>query len=29
MATWVMHTISATSYWGIVFLMVVEGSVLI
>ena len=25
MATWVIHTISATSYWGIVFLMVVEN----
>lgn len=25
MATWVMQTISATSYWGIVFLMVVEN----
>jgi membrane protein DedA with SNARE-associated domain len=25
MATWVIHTMSATSYWGIVFLMVVEN----
>jgi membrane protein DedA with SNARE-associated domain len=25
MATWVMHTISGTSYWGIVLLMVVEN----
>ena len=25
MATWAIHTISATSYWGIIFLMVVEN----
>jgi membrane protein DedA with SNARE-associated domain len=25
MATWVIHTISVTSYWGIVFLMIVEN----
>jgi membrane protein DedA with SNARE-associated domain len=25
MATWVIHTISATSYWGIVCLMIVEN----
>jgi membrane protein DedA with SNARE-associated domain len=25
MATWVIHAISATSYWGVVFLMVMEN----
>jgi membrane protein DedA with SNARE-associated domain len=25
MATWVIHTISATSYWGVIFLMFVEN----